>query len=47
MTDKLPPEDEKPDADAVFAATLKTLANTPHKPHVPVKEKPPARRDQK
>lgn len=36
MTDK-PPEDEKPDADAVFAATLRTLANTPHKPHAPLK----------
>lgn len=30
-----PPTDEKPDADQVFAATLRNLVNTPHKPHKP------------
>jgi hypothetical protein len=34
MTEKPdPPQDEKPDADEVFAATLRNLVNTPHKPH--------------
>jgi hypothetical protein len=32
MTDKSPEtHDEKPDADEVFAATLRNLVNTPHK----------------
>jgi hypothetical protein len=29
-----PPEDERPDADAMFQRTLGNLVNTPHKPHV-------------
>ena len=32
MTDKPPAPDEKPDADEAFAATLRNLVNTPHKP---------------
>ncbi|MFI4965163.1 MAG: hypothetical protein ACHP9T_07320 [Caulobacterales bacterium] len=41
MTEKPdPPKDEKPDADEVFAATLRNLVNTPHKPHAPPKPKP-------
>jgi hypothetical protein len=34
MTDKTPePQDERPDADEVFAATVRNLLNTPHQPH--------------
>jgi hypothetical protein len=38
MTDKPQPQDERPDADEAFAATLRNLVNTPHKPHAPLKE---------
>jgi hypothetical protein len=44
MTDKPAPHDEKPDADEVFAATLRNLVNTPHKPHTPLKPKPTKKR---
>jgi hypothetical protein len=37
MIDKPPePNDERPDADEVFAATVRNLLNTPHQPHAPL-----------
>lgn len=46
INDKSDPKDaEKPDADEVFAATLRNLVNTPHQPHKPKVE--PVRRGQK
>ncbi len=35
------PRDELPDADEVFAATLRNLVNTPHTPHKPKDEAAP------
>jgi len=37
MAEKPLADDQKPDADEVFAATLRNLVNTPHKPHEPLK----------
>jgi hypothetical protein len=40
MTEKPPEDDKRPDADEAFAATLRNLVNTPHKPHKPPAKKP-------
>jgi len=43
MADKPPEPEDEAEAERRFQETLGRLVNTPHKPHAPLKPKPPGK----